>query len=188
MKVYFNLKLINIKFISFLISMLFLSACSEIDYTAMDSNGTDNCSYYSESCDQNSYKPKNMSDNENKLLSLGSEVHQKIDDMDKIERYKKTRIIKVVDEKMAKYGLGARVQIDWTGPVEPLMREVAGYADYKLKVIGVPPAIPVIVTAFHDDVELGDIIREAHLQAKERADVVVYPKSKVIEIRYFELS
>jgi defect-in-organelle-trafficking protein DotD len=79
------------------------------------------------------------------------------------------------------------VFVDWTGPIEPLMQEVADYSGYKFKAIGMAPAIPVIVNVSHEDIELGDIVREAHLQAKERASLAIYPQSKVIEVRYTEM-
>jgi defect-in-organelle-trafficking protein DotD len=88
---------------------------------------------------------------------------------------------------MSRYNLGQRVLVDWSGPIEPLINEVAVYSDYKLKVVGVAPAIPVLIDIANDNIAIGDIIRQAHLQAKERVNLVIYPKSKTIELRYNEL-
>ena len=48
--------------------------------------------------------------------------------------------------------------------------------------------IPLIgCNGYTDNIAIGDIIRQAHLQAKERVNLVIYPKSKTIELRYNEL-
>lgn len=128
-----------------------------------------------------------MNVNKNAILLAGSSVSESIQNLERSERYRKPRLISVKDENMQAYKLGSRVIVDWSGPIEPLLQEVAMYSGYKLKSLGMAPAIPVLVNISHDNIEVGDIVREAHLQAKERASVVIYPKSKTIEIRYNEL-
>lgn len=157
------------------------------DDLASNSSHSYDDSQYSKGITHREYVPENMDRNVESLEIAGKEISSALNNLERLERYKKPRIIKVKDENMRKYGLGARVGIDWTGPIEPLMREIAGYSNYTLTVLGHSPAIPVLVSSSHSDIELGDVIREAHLQAKERADIAVYPKSKIIEIRYFEL-
>lgn len=154
---------------------LLLTACAQDPYL-IDST------HYSEE-----YDAKNLTQDKNAMMIAGADINAAISDLEKVERYRKPRILKVTDENMAEIGLGTQVFIDWSGPIEPLIAEVAAYSDYKLKVLGIAPAIPVLVTVVQKNIELGDIVKEAHLQAKARADVVIYPKSKVIEIRYFEL-
>lgn len=182
MRILYFVRIIIISF-----ALLFIQACSNSNWWQnYDNNDTD----VSAAAANNSgdYTPQNLVEGRQKLMIAGTDINAAISDLEKIERYRKQRIIKVVDENMASYGLGKRVFIDWTGPVESLMKEVADYSDYKFKVVGVAPAIPVIVNVVHSDIEIGDIVRTAHLQSKERADIVIYPKSKTIEIRYFELS
>ncbi len=133
------------------------------------------------------YVPENMERNMQQLSKAGESINSAINTLENIERYKKNRIIRVIDEDMVKYGLGSKVQVDWTGPIEPLLREIAAVSGYNFKIVGMSPAIPVLVSSIHDNVEIGDIAREAHLQSKDRADVVIYPKNKTIEIRYTEL-
>lgn len=84
----------------------------------------------------------------------------------------------------ASYGMGWLTTIDWSGPVEPLIREVARTANYRVRVLGTPPAIPVIVTIYAKNVMLGDILRDIGYQCGRRATVVVYPESRCIELRY----
>jgi len=84
----------------------------------------------------------------------------------------------------ATYGMGMTTSIDWSGPAEPLLRQVAKVADYRLRTLGTPPAIPIIVTVFAKNKMLGDVLRDIGYQCGRRASVVVYPGSHVIELRY----
>lgn len=82
------------------------------------------------------------------------------------------------------YGMGGTTTLDWSGPVEPLIRQVARAADYRVRVLGTPPAIPVIVTIYEKHVKLGDALRDIGYQCGRRATVVIFPESRVIELRY----
>lgn len=84
----------------------------------------------------------------------------------------------------ATYGMGGLATIDWSGPVEPLVRQVARASNYRVRVLGTPPAIPVLVTIYTKNTMLGDILRDIGYQCGRRASVVVYPESRVIELRY----
>lgn len=84
----------------------------------------------------------------------------------------------------ASYGMAGLTTLDWSGPVEPLMRQVANAANYRLVVLGTPPAIPVLVTVYEKNAMLGDVVRDIGYQCGRRADVSIYPDGRVIELRY----
>lgn len=77
--------------------------------------------------------------------------------------------------------------LNWSGPIETLLRRIAWMSNYKLRVIGLRPAIPVIVTIFAKNTPIGYILRDANFQAASRASVQVYPGIRVIELRYGRL-
>lgn len=81
-------------------------------------------------------------------------------------------------------GLGTLASIDWTGPIEPLIMQLARIGHYKYRVLGKRPAIPVIVAIDAVNIPIADMIRDANFQANQKADVVVYPSSRTIELRY----
>lgn len=85
---------------------------------------------------------------------------------------------------MNRVGLGTLTSIDWTGPIEPLIKELAKISHYRYRVIGKRPAIPVLVATYAINMPVGDILRDADYQAGHKADVVVHYKTKVIELRY----
>lgn len=84
----------------------------------------------------------------------------------------------------AQGNMGAPISLDWSGPVEPLLTKVAQLSNYKVKVLGPPPAIPILVSVHTKNEPIADVIKNASLQLGHRADVVVYPKDKIIELRY----
>lgn len=81
-------------------------------------------------------------------------------------------------------GLGSLASVDWTGPVEPLVLRLAQAGDYKFRAVGKNPSIPVLVAVYASNIPIADILRDANLQAGKKADVLVYPSRRLIELRY----
>ncbi|MCS5708326.1 type IVB secretion system lipoprotein DotD [Candidatus Berkiella cookevillensis] len=81
-------------------------------------------------------------------------------------------------------GMGGITNIDWAGPIEPLLEKIGTLTHYRVKVLGPLPAVPVIITLTARDRVIADIIKDAGIQAGKRANLVVYPTSRVIELRY----
>lgn len=84
----------------------------------------------------------------------------------------------------ASYGMAGLTSIDWSGPIEPLLKQIAIASNYRLRVLGTQPGIPVLVTIYSKNVMLGDVLRDVGYQGGRRASVVVYPDAHVIELRY----
>ncbi|MBN2690165.1 MAG: type IVB secretion system lipoprotein DotD [Gammaproteobacteria bacterium] len=81
-------------------------------------------------------------------------------------------------------GMDKLASIDWTGPIEPLVRDVARVCGYKLRVLGKHPAVPVLVSVHEKNVPIVYILRNAGFQAGNRVNIVLYPRSKILELRY----
>lgn len=81
-------------------------------------------------------------------------------------------------------GMGGTANIDWSGPIEPLLEKIGNLTHYRVKVLGSLPAVPIIVTLSARDQVIADILKDAGIQAGKRANLVVYPTSRVIELRY----
>ena len=88
----------------------------------------------------------------------------------------------------ATYGMAIPASLDWSGPAEQAIQEIANAANYKFNVLGPEPSMPIIVSVHEHNSTLGDILRNIGLQCGKRAQVVIYPKSKTIELRYVESS
>jgi defect-in-organelle-trafficking protein DotD len=82
------------------------------------------------------------------------------------------------------YGMAGLTSVDWSGPVEPLVQQLANVGNYQLRVLGKKPAIPVLVSVYDKNTMLADVIRDVGYQCGRRATIVVFPESRVIELRY----
>ncbi len=82
------------------------------------------------------------------------------------------------------YGMGEMVSVNWNGPIGPLVDKIAELTHYHVRVLGTPPSIPILVMLDAQDVPIGTILQNAGYQANKRADIVVYPSTKIIELRY----
>lgn len=74
--------------------------------------------------------------------------------------------------------------VDWSGPIGDVTERIAKAANYRLRTLGHPPAIPVLISLNSKDKPLGEILRDIDYQAGQKASIHVYPKNQVIELRY----
>lgn len=81
-------------------------------------------------------------------------------------------------------GMEQLASVQWTGPAGHLVAKIAQATRYKLRVLGKQPAIPLIVSISAKDIPLADILRDVTFQCGNKANVVVYPASRTIELRY----
>lgn len=84
----------------------------------------------------------------------------------------------------ASYGMGMRASIDWNGPVRPVVQQLTNAANYKLRVLGKAPAVPIIVSVSAKNASVGNILRDIGYQSKKRAKIVVFPSTHTVELRY----
>ncbi|OGO92798.1 MAG: LuxR family transcriptional regulator [Coxiella sp. RIFCSPHIGHO2_12_FULL_42_15] len=81
-------------------------------------------------------------------------------------------------------GMAQQTSLDWTGPVEPLLKKIADASGYTVNVLGNQPPIPVIVVINAYDQPLATILRDTTYQVSKKARIEVYPDKKIIELRY----
>lgn len=82
------------------------------------------------------------------------------------------------------FGMQQLASIDWTGPIEPIVRKIAKASSYKLQVLGTPPAIPVLITIHARNQTLGEILQNIDYQAGKKAYIYVNAKAGIIQLRY----
>ena len=84
----------------------------------------------------------------------------------------------------ADYQMTKLATINWSGPIEPLVRELAHLNHYRLEIFGKEPALPVLVHIKRKGAYSGDILRDAIVQAKDSVKVLVFPNNNIIELHY----
>jgi defect-in-organelle-trafficking protein DotD len=127
----------------------------------------------------------NSSANANiKLAEAAVAVSQSLQDLAAIERAAnpQAKIPPPIDP--VKIGMAGLASVDWTGPIEPIIKKIAKATNYRVRVLGRAPPIPVIVSVYAQSIPLADILRDISFQAQKKATIRVYPSSRVLELRY----
>lgn len=76
------------------------------------------------------------------------------------------------------------VTMTWDGPIEAVARQLALQSNYQFKVTGRSPVIPILVRIGPAPATISDHLRNAGMQAGARADLIVYPQQRIVELRY----
>lgn len=122
---------------------------------------------------------------ETNLVESARAITHSLDQLAQIEKALHHDVQIAPPPNPASIGMANRATVDWTGPAEPLLRKIAFSSGYRLNVLGQEPPVPVIITVQVNDVPLADILRDIVYQSAKKADIVVFPRTKVIELRYF---
>lgn len=76
------------------------------------------------------------------------------------------------------------ITVDWQGPIETLIEDLAGRAGYGFRVTGRAPANRMMVSVVANEEPLFGVIRRAGAMAHGYADIAFNPSTRTIEIRY----
>ncbi|MFO1258837.1 MAG: type IVB secretion system lipoprotein DotD [Gammaproteobacteria bacterium] len=127
-------------------------------------------------------------DIESQLLDTAHSIDDSLKTLASTQEQHQSQAINTEPLVTAEGGMGGRAAIDWSGPVEPLLEKIASMSSYRVKYIGHPPPIPIVVSITSKESVIADILKNAGLQAGKRASLIVYPDARIIEIRYANLS
>lgn len=119
-----------------------------------------------------------------KLAESATSISNSISDLAGIQRVTNTRIISRPLPGPTNYDMNGLVSVDWDGPIGPLVEKLGLLSGYRVRVLGDAPAIPVIVSVTAKDTPLAYILRDADFQGGSRANIIVLPAYRIIELRY----
>ena len=74
--------------------------------------------------------------------------------------------------------------INWIGPAEELLKQLADRASYSFVTVGDKPPVPLVVNIDKENTPVIDILRSTGLQLGMRADVKVDSVQKMVELHY----
>lgn len=119
-----------------------------------------------------------------KLTATAESINKSLQELAEIDRatHPQIKLPSPVEPDMI--GMGQLGSIDWSGPVAPLVKKIAEATNYKFKILGSPPAVPILISIAAKDTPLADILRDVAFQCGSKANIVTYPASKIIELRY----
>lgn len=119
-----------------------------------------------------------------KLANAADSIKKSLAELAEIERasHPQAKLSSPLDPNIT--GMNQLASIDWSGPIEPFVRKLAEASKYKLNVLGTPPGIPILISISVKDTLLADVLRNANFQCGNKANIVVYPASRIMELRY----
>lgn len=119
-----------------------------------------------------------------KLAEAASSISQSLEQLAAMEKAVHPNVKIPPPPDPASIGMARLASVNWNGPVEPLIRKIAAASYYRVQVSGKRPAIPALVSVSAQNTPVADILRDASFQVEKKADIVVYPRRRIIEIRY----
>jgi len=121
---------------------------------------------------------------ERDLLAAATSIEKSLNTLASAQEAVSPPIINIGPLVTPEGGMNVKVDIDWTGPIQPLMRKIAEITDYRVKTLGNEPAIPIIITITAKDTVIAEVLQNASFQAGARAHILAFPENRVIELRY----
>ena len=121
---------------------------------------------------------------ESKLADAADSISVSLTELAAIEKsnQKKSKLRSPIDSEMV--GMNQLISMDWSGPVEPLIRKIASICKYDVKVLGTELGVPILVSITVKNTSVADVLRDINFQCATKANIEIYPSSKIIELRY----
>ncbi|MFA6409157.1 MAG: type IVB secretion system lipoprotein DotD [Gammaproteobacteria bacterium] len=121
---------------------------------------------------------------EAKLAKSAESISDSLQELAAIERasHPARQMASPVDADMI--GMAQLISVDWTGPIGAFVEKLAKTSNYRMRILGKSPAIPIIISITAHNTPLADVLRDANFQCGRRANVAIYAANKVIELRY----
>ena len=118
-----------------------------------------------------------------KLVEVSTSVSQSLRELAQIQRSVNSINHFKDDPMIIQAKLNDKTTIDWTGPVESVLKRFAKTSKLSFRTIGTPPPVPVIVSVNKRDVLITDLIRDIAYQVQSQASVIL-TKDRIVEVRY----
>jgi defect-in-organelle-trafficking protein DotD len=121
---------------------------------------------------------------ESQLLNTAQSIEQSLSTLAAAEKAESPPILNTAPLITSEGGMGGKVDVDWTGPIGPLVVKLGTLTNYRVKFLGSEPAIPILVAINAKQTAIADVLQNASLQTGKRAHILVFPASRLIEVRY----
>ncbi len=119
------------------------------------------------------------------LQKTASSIQMSLTQLAEAEQYEKMKL-KPNEPRVHKQipGMEMLVTMPWSGTIEQAVSKLAGFSGYDVKFMGKPPIIPILVQISRDPATVSDHLNNIGIQADSRADIIVDPNQKIVEVRY----
>jgi len=120
----------------------------------------------------------------NSLVRSAVSVSQSLRKLAEIEKAVHPEATLPAAPSAAKIGMANLAAVNWNGPAEPLLSQLAASSHYKFRSIGKKPTLPLLVAINCKNHNIVEIIRDIDFQIQKNAAIVIMPKQKLVELRY----
>lgn len=119
------------------------------------------------------------------LLKTARSIETSLTQLAEAEQYEKMKQ-KPNEPRIYKQipGMEGIVTMPWQGTIEQAVSKLASFSGFAAKFMGKPTAIPILVHIGREPATVSDHLRNIGIQAGSRADIIIDPKQKVVEVRY----
>lgn len=121
---------------------------------------------------------------EQKLTQAAVQASNALSSLAEVKKARSHDPLPIFPGQLAAEDFSQLVTLDWSGPVEPVMKMLVEVSGYRLKVYGAMPTIPPVVTVDSKDVAVSDVIKDVVYQAQDQVDVKVDASSKEVQLYY----
>ena len=130
--------------------------------------------------------PFNSRTIEDQLVHAAKSIEQSLSVLAAAEQAESPPILDTAPLTTPEGGMSGKVDLEWTGPLAPLVQKIADLSQYRVKFLGKEPPIPILISISVKAVMMADVLQNASLQAGKRAYILVFPNDKIIEVRYLQ--
>lgn len=136
---------------------------------------------------QRSGAPKSYSDDPayQKLQETAQRIQKSLAQLAEAEQYDKMKNRPSQPRIYAQIrGMEQVVTMPWHGTMEQAVVKLASFSGFEPKFMGKPPVVPIVVQITESPASISDHLRNLGIQAGTRADIVVNPTLRIVEVRY----
>lgn len=119
-----------------------------------------------------------------KLAEAASSVSQSLTELAAVNKANMAPQAAKLYPKVDQMQIPGTSSVDWNGPIQPLLKQIASAVGYRLVVSGNAPAIPIMVLVRASERSNAEIVQDAALQAGTRATVTSNYSLKTIYLSY----
>lgn len=131
-------------------------------------------------------KPQLVADPDNVSAMLADAADRAATSLEQLAAVEQSRSpgVAVAPVSDAPLELRRAVTVNWVGPVEPLVKNLADRTSYNFVVVGATPPVPVVISLDVENKPVIEALRDIGLQMGLRADIRIDGNSRSIEIHY----
>ncbi len=137
-------------------------------------------------CAINPPNPQLVAEPDNVTLRLAQAADRAANALDQLAAIEQTRTPTDLPPLAASAPpeLRRSVTVNWIGPIEPLVRQLADRASYELKLTGNAPETAIISSVNVRNAPVIEVLRDVGLQLGSRAALKVDANLKIVELSY----